>query len=93
MSTARRADLRGVGFKGFDGVQWYGIVGPAKMPREVTQGSTPRSERRSRRLRLSRLVAEAIEPMPMSPGSSDVHKAELDRYVALARERNIRLDE
>ena len=25
------------GFKGFDGVQWYGIVGPAKMPAEITR--------------------------------------------------------
>src|SRR5437879_8879428 len=25
------------GFKGFDGVQWYGIVGPAKMPAQITQ--------------------------------------------------------
>src|SRR6185369_6700946 len=24
------------GFKGFDGVQWYGIVGPAKLPAEIT---------------------------------------------------------
>ena len=25
------------GFQGFDGVQWYGIVGPAKMPTEITK--------------------------------------------------------
>ena len=42
----------------------------------------------------SRLVAEAIEPMPMSPEQfGEYIKMELNRYVALAKERNIRLDE
>src|SRR6266849_791009 len=26
-----------LGYKGFDGVQWYGIVGPAKLPAEITR--------------------------------------------------------
>jgi hypothetical protein len=39
-------------------------------------------------------VAEAIEPMPMSPEQfGEYIKMELNRYVALAKERNIRLDE
>ena len=25
------------GYKGFDGVQWYGIVGPANLPPEITR--------------------------------------------------------
>lgn len=42
----------------------------------------------------SRLVAVAIEPMPMSPEQfGEYIKMELNRYVALAKERNIRLDE
>jgi tripartite-type tricarboxylate transporter receptor subunit TctC len=83
------------GYKGFDGVQWYGIVGPAKMPREVTQRLNAEIGKALASPALqSRLVAEAIEPMPMSPEEfGRFIKAELDRYVALARERNIRLDE
>jgi tripartite-type tricarboxylate transporter receptor subunit TctC len=83
------------GFAGFDGVQWYGIVGPAKMPREVTQKLNAEIGRAIAAPALQqRLVAEAIEPMPMSPEQfGDFIKAELDRYVALAKERNIRLDE
>jgi tripartite-type tricarboxylate transporter receptor subunit TctC len=83
------------GFKGFDGVQWYGIVGPAKMPREVTQRLNAEIGKALASPALqSRLVAEAIEPMPMSPEQfGEYIKMELNRYVALARERNIRLDE
>ena len=41
-----------------------------------------------------RLVAEAIEPMPMTPSEFGAFiKAELERYTVLARDRNIRLDE
>ncbi|HEX6528361.1 MAG TPA: tripartite tricarboxylate transporter substrate binding protein, partial [Burkholderiales bacterium] len=83
------------GFSGFDGVQWYGIVGPAKMPREVTQKLNAEIGRAIAAPALQqRLVAEAIEPMPMSPEQfGEFIKAELGRYVALAKERNIRLDE
>jgi tripartite-type tricarboxylate transporter receptor subunit TctC len=83
------------GFPGFDGVQWYGIVGPAKMPRDVTQKLNTEIGRAIAAPALQqRLVAEAIEPMPMSPEQfGDFIKAELERYVALAKERNIRLDE
>jgi tripartite-type tricarboxylate transporter receptor subunit TctC len=41
-----------------------------------------------------RLVAEAIEPMPMTPNEFGAFiAAELERYSVLARNRNIRLDE
>jgi tripartite-type tricarboxylate transporter receptor subunit TctC len=26
-----------LGYKGFDGVQWYGIVGPAKLPPDIVK--------------------------------------------------------
>ncbi|HEX6530208.1 MAG TPA: tripartite tricarboxylate transporter substrate binding protein [Burkholderiales bacterium] len=83
------------GFAGFDGVQWYGIVGPARMPREVTQKLNAEIGRALAAPALQqRLVAEAIEPMPMSAEQfGEFIKAELSRYVALAKERNIRLDE
>lgn len=84
-----------VGYKGFDGVQWYGIVGPAKLPAEVTRRlnaeigkalATPALQQR--------LVAEAIEPMPMNPQEfGDFIQAELTRYTQLAKQQNIRLDE
>jgi tripartite-type tricarboxylate transporter receptor subunit TctC len=83
------------GFKGFDGVQWYGIVGPAKMRPEVTQRLNAEIGKALASPALQqRLVAEAIEPMPMSPERFGAFiQAELARYVTLAKERNIRLDE
>jgi tripartite-type tricarboxylate transporter receptor subunit TctC len=83
------------GFKGFDGVQWYGIVGPAKMRPEVTQRLNAEIGRALASPALQqRLVAEAIEPMPMTPEKFGAFiQAELERYTTLARERNIKLDE
>jgi tripartite-type tricarboxylate transporter receptor subunit TctC len=83
------------GYKGFDGVQWYGIVGPAKMRPEVTQKLNAEIGRAITAPALQqRLTAEAIEPMPMTPDQFGAFiKAELERYTTLAKERNIRLDE
>jgi tripartite-type tricarboxylate transporter receptor subunit TctC len=83
------------GFKGFDGVQWYGIVGPARLPAEVTRRlhaeinkalATPALQ--------ARLASEAIEPMPMTPEQfGSFIQAEIARWSKLARERKISLDE
>ncbi len=83
------------GFKGFDGVQWYGIVGPAKLPAAVVERLNSEIGRALASPALQqRLVAEAIEPMPMTPSEFGAFiKSELERYTVLARERNIRLDE
>ena len=56
------------GYKGFDGVQWYGIVGPAKMPAEITRRLNAEINKSLASPALQqRLAAEAIEPMPMTP--------------------------
>jgi tripartite-type tricarboxylate transporter receptor subunit TctC len=83
------------GFKGFDGVQWYGIVGPAKLPPAVTQKLNAEIGKALASPALQqRLVAEAIEPMPMSPEEfGRFIQAELARYTRLAKAQNIRLDE
>lgn len=83
------------GFKGFDGVQWYGIVGPAKLPAAIVERLNAEIGKALASPALQqRLVAEAIEPMPMTPNEFGAFiKAELERYTALARDRNIRLDE
>lgn len=83
------------GFKGFDGVQWYGIVGPAKLPAAIVERLNAEIGKALASPALQqRLVAEAIEPMPMTPNEFGAFiKAELERYTVLARDRNIRLDE
>jgi len=83
------------GFKGFDGVQWYGIVGPAKLPAEITSRLNAEVNKAlaSRSLQ-ERLSAEAIEPMPMTPGQfARFIEAEIARWAAMAKERKIQLDD
>jgi tripartite-type tricarboxylate transporter receptor subunit TctC len=84
-----------LGYKGFDGVQWYGIVGPAKMPAEVTQRlNTEINKAITSPALQQRLASEALTVMPMSPQEFGAFiEAEIARYSALAKARNIRLDE
>ena len=83
------------GFKGFDAVQWYGIVGPAKMPAEITRKlSAEINQALASPALQQRLVGEAIEPMPMTPEQfGRFIQADIARWSALARERNISLDD
>ncbi|HEV8096079.1 MAG TPA: tripartite tricarboxylate transporter substrate binding protein [Burkholderiales bacterium] len=83
------------GFKGFDGVQWYGIVGPAKLPAEITSRlSAEINKALASRSLQERLSAEAIEPMPMTPAQfGRFIEAEIARWGALAKERRIQLDD
>jgi len=83
------------GFKGFDGVQWYGIVGPAKLPAEITSRlSAEINKALASRSLQERLAAEAIEPMPMAPQQfAKFIEAEIARWGAMAKERKIQLDD
>jgi tripartite-type tricarboxylate transporter receptor subunit TctC len=83
-----------LGYKGFDGVQWYGIVGPAKLPPEITKRLNAEINKALAAPALrERLAAEALEPMPMSPEQfGEFIRADIARWSALARERNISLD-
>jgi len=83
------------GYKGFDGVQWYGIVGPTKLPQEITKRLNAEINKAlaSPALR-QRLSGEAIDPMPMTPGQfASFIRADIARWRALARERGISLDD
>jgi tripartite-type tricarboxylate transporter receptor subunit TctC len=83
------------GFKGFDGVQWYGIVGPAKLPAEITRRLNAEINKAlAARSLQERLASEAIEPMPMTPEQfGRFIQAEITHWSALARERRISLDD
>jgi tripartite-type tricarboxylate transporter receptor subunit TctC len=83
------------GFKGFDGVQWYGIVGPARLPAEITRRLNAEINKAIAAPALrERLSGEAIEPMPMTPEQfGSFIQADIARWSALARERNISLDD
>ena len=83
------------GFKGFDGVQWYGIVGPAKLPAEITKKLNAEiGKALASPAFQQRLASEAIDPMPMTPEQfGSFIQSEIGRWSALARERKISLDD
>jgi len=83
-----------LGYKGFDGVQWYGIVGPAGMPAAVTKTLNEEINKALASPALQqRLAGEALDPMPMTPEQfGKFMQADILRWSTLARERNITLE-
>jgi tripartite-type tricarboxylate transporter receptor subunit TctC len=82
------------GFKGFDALQWYGVVGPAGIPAPVVNQLNASLESVLKAPDLSeRLAAEAVEPMPMTAEKfGEYIRSEVARWTKLARDRNIQLD-
>jgi len=82
-----------LGFKGFDGVQWYGIVGPANMPPAIV--TTLNSEIGKMLADPSfseRLSAEALQPMPMTPAQfAQYMRDDIAKWSKVAKERGIEL--
>ena len=84
-----------IGFKGFDAMQWYGSVGPAGLPADVVKrlNDTQVAVLKAPDL-AEKLSGEAVEPWPMSPTEfGEYIRAEISRWTALAKARNIHLDE
>ncbi len=86
--------LEELGLKGFDAMQWYGVVGPAGMPPDVVKSLNDTLNAVLKAPDLAeKLAIEAVEPMPMSATQfGDYMKADLVRWTELARERKIELD-
>ena len=84
-----------LGFKGFDGVQWYAIVGPAKMPADVVKRLNDEINKALATPELrQRLAGEALDPMPMTPEQFGAYmQADIARWAKLAQERNIKLED
>jgi tripartite-type tricarboxylate transporter receptor subunit TctC len=83
------------GFKGFDALQWYGVVGPAGIPAAVVKqlNDTLNATIAAPDLK-DKLSTEAVDPAPMSPEQFGQYiQAEVARWSALARERKIQIDE
>ena len=98
--TARHPLLKDVptmieaGFKGFDAVQWYGVVAPAGLPAPVlkTLNDSLNSVLTAPDLR-ERLSAEAVEPQPATPEAFAAFiRADIARWTVLAKARKIDLD-
>jgi tripartite-type tricarboxylate transporter receptor subunit TctC len=82
------------GFKGFDAMQWYGVMGPAGMPAPIvkTLNESLNQVLRQPDLR-EKISGEAVEPMPMSPEQfGQFVVTDIARWTKLAKDRNIQLD-
>ena len=84
-----------IGFKGFDAMQWYGSVGPANLPQDIVKRL---NETQVAVLKVpdlaEKLAGEAVEPWPMTPEQFGQYiREDIARWTALAKARNIRLDE
>jgi tripartite-type tricarboxylate transporter receptor subunit TctC len=84
-----------LGYKGFDGVQWYGIVGPANLPAPIVKRLNDEINRMLATPELrERLSGEALEPMPMSPEQFGQYmRDDIARWSKLAKDRGIELSE
>ncbi len=82
------------GFKGFDAMQWYGVMGPANLPAPITKQL---SDSLAQVLRApdmrEKLTIEALEPIIMSPEQfGQFVIADIARWTKLAKDRGIQLD-
>jgi len=83
-----------LGYKGFTGVQWYAIVGPANLPADITNKLNDEINKALATPELKqRLSGEALDPMPMEPEQfGKFMQEDIAKWAALAKERNITLD-
>ena len=82
-----------LGYTGFDGVQWYGIVGPAKMPPPLVKRLNTEINKLIIAPELKeKLSGEALEPMPMSPEQfGEYMKADIAKWEKLVKSRKIEI--
>jgi tripartite-type tricarboxylate transporter receptor subunit TctC len=79
------------GYEGFDGLTWYGIVGPAKLPESITKKLNEEINKAlaSADLR-DKFTAEALTVMPMTPPQFGRYIAdEIVHWTAVARASKI----
>ncbi len=82
-----------LGYKGFDGVQWYGIVGPANMPPAIVAKLNAEVNKALADPDLAaRLSSEALQPMPMTPAEFGQYiRDDIAKWTRVAKERKIEI--
>jgi tripartite-type tricarboxylate transporter receptor subunit TctC len=83
-----------VGLSGFDGEQWYGIMGPAGLPepliRQINEALNKILTQQDFKEKLS---AEAVALRPMTPPNfQSFIKTDIERWTKVAKDRGIQLD-
>jgi tripartite-type tricarboxylate transporter receptor subunit TctC len=83
-----------LGYKNFTGVQWYGIVGPAKMPKNiVTQLNGEINKQINTPDLKEKLAGEALQTMPMTPEQfGDYIKNDITKWSQLVKTRKLEIE-
>jgi tripartite-type tricarboxylate transporter receptor subunit TctC len=87
--------FRELGYEQFDGVQWYGVVGPANLPAPIVKRLSGEIAVLLQNAELrEQLAREALEPMQMTPDQfSRFMRNDIARWTKLVKERNIEITE
>ena len=83
-----------LGYNGFDGQQWYGLVGPANLPPAIV---TKLNAELNKVLALpdfsDKMTSEAMTLMPMTPSQfTNYIREDIARWAKVAKDRNIEID-
>jgi len=83
-----------LGYNGFDGQQWYGLVGPANLPPAIV---TKLNVELNKVLALpdfsEKMTSEAMTLMPMTPPQfTNYIKEDIARWAKVAKDRHIEID-
>lgn len=83
-----------LGYKGFDGVQWYGIVGPAGMPQPIVARLNAEINKQLAMPDLKeKLSGEALETMPMTPEQFGAYiKKDIAKWSELVKVRKLDIE-
>jgi tripartite-type tricarboxylate transporter receptor subunit TctC len=83
-----------LGYSGFDGQQWYGLVGPANLPPAiVSKLNTELNKVLAMPDFSEKMTSEAMHLMPMSPTQfSSYIKEDIARWSKVVKDRNIEIE-
>jgi tripartite-type tricarboxylate transporter receptor subunit TctC len=83
-----------LGLKGFDGVQWYGLSGPARLPAEIVAKLNGELNKLTSAPDFrQKLAAEAVEPVQMSPEAFTGYvNSDIARWKKLVKDRGLEIE-
>jgi tripartite-type tricarboxylate transporter receptor subunit TctC len=83
-----------LGYNGFEGQQWYGIVGPANLPEPIISKLNIELNKALASPEFSeKMTSEAMNLMPMTPQQfGNYIKEDIARWTKVAKDRKIEID-